>query len=119
MGFTSRQQIFILEYFKDANAQAAATVAGYSPSFVKSKAYLLPKQHEIKAELERMRAEYITNFFQDTAIEALQTIQEILKAGDTSTSQLRAAELILKQIGIITDKVDINQKVNYEITFTN
>ena len=116
---TPREELFCLHYLESSSVPESATKAGYSQSYSKTKAYLLAKRPEIQGRLKELRSEYISTFFESTAAKALQIVTDVLENGDTSTAQLKAAELILKQAGIITDKFDINQKIEYEITFRN
>ena len=107
---TPKQQQFCREYLIDMNATASARRAGYSPNTSMEQGYQLLQKTSVKTEIQRLideRAERV-EVDADYVVEKLRTIVE--DANCPASSQVQALGLLARHLGMLTDKLDINQE---------
>lgn len=95
---TKQQEQFCINFVHTRETKQSAIDAGYSKSFSESKAYLLPKQfsHFI-SELEK---KHYNEQFKKLSLDAIKTVEEIIKYSDNDNARLSASKYILELSGI-------------------
>lgn len=123
---TPKQQRFCDEYLKDANATQAAIRAGYSPHSAKqigqenlSKPYLRAYIDEHMAALHQSAIadaeevlRYLTSVVRgETTSHVLALVgegrQEVIEKHPDERERTKAAELLARRYGLLTDKVNL------------
>ncbi len=107
----AKQKAFITEYMKDKNGTQAAIRAGYSERSAYSQASDLLKIPEIMQEIEaRQNAAMAAAGI--TAESVLERINGIAKDPEASDKdKLKANELLGRYLGLFTDKVKVDGRV--------
>jgi phage terminase small subunit len=121
MALTPKQAAFVNEYLIDLNASAAARRAGYSPRTSDRTGYELLRKPEIhtavqQAQQERAKATHITA---EMVLERLRIEAEGQGPDTTSAARIRAAELLGRHIGILTDKTEHSGGLRIEVIYTD
>lgn len=116
-----RRERFCQEYVIDFNAKQAALRAGYSQQHPTQEGSRLLTYADVKIRIAEL-ADGVTERAKLTADAVLADIATIKKSCiDTSPAiALKACELEAKLLGILTDRLDLNAKVdgNFWIDFT-
>ncbi len=111
----AKQKAFIAEYMKDKNGTKAAIRAGYSEKSAYSQACDLLKKPEIIGEIEARQNEALAAAG-ITAQSVLERINRIAKDPDAADKdKLKANELLGKYLGLFTDKVKVEGRVETSI----
>ena len=106
---TPKQQQFCREYLIDMNATASARRAGYSPNTSMEQGYQLLQKTSVKTEIQRLideRAERV-EVDADYVVEKLRTIVE--DPNCPASSRVQSLGLLARHLGMLTDKLDINE----------
>lgn len=122
----NRQELFCLEYIKDGNASQAAIRAGYSKKQANSTGARLYAIPSIRARIDELMEELKSQKIAD-ATEVLEYLTAVIRGeadeevivttplgSDTVTKkiggreQVKAAELLAKRYGLLTDNVKLN-----------
>ena len=108
----AKQRAFTIEYMKDKNATQAAIRAGYSERTAYSQAHELLKKLEIKEAIAQLEEEarLKAGITVDTIVSRLNKIAENPDAKDAD--KIRADELLGKYLGMFTDKVQVDGKLD-------
>ena len=131
---TEKQKRFCLEYLIDANATQAAIRAGYSKKTAYSQGERLLKNVEVKNWINEQLAQMQGNTIAD-AKEVMEYLTSVLRGESRGTElviesvgdymsearevekapsekeKLKAAELLAKRYGLLTDKVNLESAV--------
>jgi phage terminase small subunit len=103
------QELFVREYLKDLNGQEAAIRAGYSEKSAKQQAYLMLKEPEIKAAVDKA-IQARANRLEITADMVLQELAKIgfaeISESISARDKIAALTQVGRGIGMFTDKVD-------------
>lgn len=122
---SARQELFCLEYIKDGNATQAAVRAGYSPKQANSTGARLYANVRIRARIDELMAEvqqekiadaeevlrYLTSVMRGEATEEVAVGTpigtEIIAKHIGGREQVKAAELLAKRYGLLTENVKL------------
>lgn len=122
---SARQELFCLEYIKDGNATQAAVRAGYSPKTAYSTGQRLLKNVEVRARIDELMADlqqekiadaeevlrYLTSVMRGEATEEVAVGTpigtEIITKHIGGREQVKAAELLAKRYGLLTENVKL------------
>lgn len=111
-GFTEQQVVFISEYAATANVSRAAAAAGIS----RGTAYSMLAKREVTDAIQQMRNQAMSNAWTSLAAglqSAVDVVKAVLDSDDTTTnSKLRAAELIINQVQILTENREIVERID-------
>ena len=125
MALQARQELFCLEYIKDGNATQAAIRAGYKPKYAGTNADKLLKNTNIRARIDELMAEvqqekiadaeevlrYLTSVIRGEATEEVAVGTpigtEIITKHIGGREQVKAAELLAKRYGLLTENVKL------------
>ena len=126
MALQARQELFCLEYIKDGNATQAAIRAGYKPKYAGTNADKLLKNPNIRARIDELMAEvqqekiadaeevlrYLTSVIRGEATEEVAVGTpigtEIITKHIGGREQVKAAELLAKRYGLLTENVKLS-----------
>ncbi|VYS75879.1 Terminase small subunit [uncultured Anaerotruncus sp.] len=126
MALQARQELFCLEYIKDGNATQAAIRAGYKPKYAGTNADKLLKNTNIRARIDELMAEvqqekiadaeevlrYLTSVIRGEATEEVAVGTpigtEIITKHIGGREQVKAAELLAKRYGLLTENVKLS-----------
>lgn len=126
MALQARQELFCLEYIKDGNATQAAIRAGYKPKYAGTNADKLLKNTNIRARIDELMAEvqqekiadaeevlrYLTSVIRGEATEEVAVGTpigtEIITKRIGGREQVKAAELLAKRYGLLTENVKLS-----------
>ena len=126
MALQARQELFCLEYIKDGNATQAAIRAGYKPKYAGTNADKLLKNTNIRARIDELMAEvqqekiadaeevlrYLTSVIRGEATEEVVVGTpigtEIITKHIGGREQVKAAELLAKRYGLLTENVKLS-----------
>ena len=126
MALQTRQELFCLEYIKDGNATQAAIRAGYKPKYAGTNADKLLKNTNIRARIDELMAEvqqekiadaeevlrYLTSVIRGEATEEVAVGTpigtEIITKRIGGREQVKAAELLAKRYGLLTENVKLS-----------
>ena len=126
MALQARQELFCLEYIKDGNATQAAIRAGYKPKYAGTNADKLLKNTNIRARIDELMAEvqqekiadaeevlrYLTSVIRGEATEEVAVGTpigtEIITKHLGGREQVKAAELLAKRYGLLTENVKLS-----------
>ncbi len=106
---TTKQQQFCMEYLIDMNATAAARRAGYSERTAEQQGYQLLQKTSVKAEIQQL----IDERNERVELEASDVVAGLRTLAETATSEsarVQAWGLLARHLGMLTDKLDINQQ---------
>ena len=131
---TTKQQRFISEYLKDCNATQAAVRAGYSEKSAYSIGQRLLKNDEVRqaveAEMDRIRTEntadaqevveYLTSVMRGVESETVpifvgEGVQELIEKPVGVKDKIKAAELLAKRYGLLTDRTELSSPALVQI----
>ena len=121
---SARQELFCLEYIKDGNATQAAVRAGYSPKQANSTGARLYANVRIRARIDELMAEvqqkiadaeevlrYLTSVMRGEATEEVAVGTpigpEVITKHIGGREQVKAAELLAKRYGLLTEHVKL------------
>lgn len=122
---SARQELFCLEYIKDGNATQAAVRAGYSPKQANSTGARLYANVRIRARIDELMADlqqekiadaeevlrYLTSVIRGEATEEVAVGTpigtEIITKHIGGREQVKAAELLAKRYGLLTEHVKL------------
>lgn len=122
---SARQELFCLEYIKDGNATQAAVRAGYSPKQANSTGARLYANVRIRARIDELMADlqqekiadaeevlrYLTSVMRGEATEEVAVGTpigtEIIAKHIGGREQVKAAELLAKRYGLLTENVKL------------
>lgn len=122
---SARQELFCLEYIRDGNATQAAIRAGYSPKTAYSTGQRLLKNVEVHARIDELMADlqqekiadaeevlrYLTSVIRGEATEEVAVGTpigtEIITKHIGGREQVKAAELLAKRYGLLTENVKL------------
>lgn len=122
----ARQELFCLEYIKDGNATQAAIRAGYKPKYAGTNADKLLKNTNIRARIDELMAEvqqdkiadaeevlrYLTSVIRGEATEEVAVGTsigpEVITKRIGGREQVKAAELLAKRYGLLTENVKLS-----------
>ena len=122
---SARQELFCLEYIRDGNATQAAIRAGYSPKTAYSTGQRLLKNVEVRARIDELMADlqqekiadaeevlrYLTSVIRGEATEEVAVGTsigtEIITKHIGGREQVKAAELLAKRYGLLTENVKL------------
>ena len=126
MALQARQELFCLEYIKDGNATQAAIRAGYKPKYAGTNADKLLKNTNIRARIDELMAEVQQEKIAD-AEEVLRHLTSVIRGEATEEvavgtpigteiitkhiggrEQVKAAELLAKRYGLLTENVKLS-----------
>lgn len=126
MALQARQELFCLEYIKDGNATQAAIRAGYKPKYAGTNADKLLKNTNIRARIDELMAEVQQEKIAD-AEEVLRYLTSVIRGEATEEvavgtpigtkiitkhiggrEQVKAAELLAKRYGLLTENVKLS-----------
>ena len=126
MALQARQELFCLEYIKDGNATLAAIRAGYKPKYAGTNADKLLKNTNIRARIDELMAEvqqekiadaeevlrYLTGVMRGEITEEVAVGTpigtEIITKHIGGREQVKAAELLAKRYGLLTENVKLS-----------
>ena len=128
-----RQELFCLEYIKDANATQAAIRAGYSPKQANSTAARLYATVSVRARIDELMEEVKSNKIAD-ATEVMEFLTRCMR-GEVEEEvvynsidgaavvtkkiggreQVKAAELMAKRHGLLSENVKLSGNVPLQI----
>ena len=126
MALQARQELFCLEYIKDGNATQAAIRAGYKPKYAGTNADKLLKNTNIRARIDELMAEvqqekiadaeevlrYLTGVMRGEITEEVAVGtpigNEIITKHIGGREQVKAAELLAKRYGLLTENVKLS-----------
>mgnify|MGYP002588708088 FL=1 len=126
MALQTRQELFCLEYIKDGNATQAAIRAGYSEKTAGSISTRLLQKVNIRARIDELMAEmqqekiadaeevlrYLTSVIRGEATEEVAVGTpigtEIITKHIGGRKQVKAAELLAKRYGLLTENVKLS-----------
>ena len=126
MALQARQELFCLEYIEDGNATQAAIRAGYKPKYAGTNADKLLKNTNIRARIDELMAEvqqekiadaeevlrYLTSVIRGEATEEVAVGTpigtEIITKHIGGREQVKAAELLAKRYGLLTENVKLS-----------
>ena len=126
MALQARKELFCLEYIKDGNATQAAIRAGYKPKYAGTNADKLLKNTNIRARIDELMAEvqqekiadaeevlrYLTSVIRGEATEEVAVGTpigtEIITKHIGGREQVKAAELLAKRYGLLTENVKLS-----------
>lgn len=126
MALQARQELFCLEYIKDGNATQAAIRAGYSEKQANSTGARLYANVRIRARIDELMAEvqqekiadaeevlrYLTSVIRGEATEEVAVGTpigtEIITKHIGGREQVKAAELLAKRYGLLTEAVKLS-----------
>lgn len=126
MALQARQELFCLEYIKDGNATQAAIRAGYSEKTAGSISTRLLQKVNIRARIDELMAEmqqekiadaeevlrYLTSVIRGEATEEVAVGTpigtEIITKHIGGREQVKAAELLAKRYGLLTENVKLS-----------
>ena len=106
---TAKQNRFCDEYMIDMNGKQAAMRAGYSKHTAEQQGSRLLSNAKVFAEIQRLideRAERV-EVDADYVVEKLRTIVE--DSNCTASSRVQSLGLLARHLGMLTDKLDINE----------
>lgn len=122
---SARQELFCLEYIRDGNAAQAAIRAGYSPKQANSTGARLYANVRIRARIDELMTDLQQEKIAD-AEEVLRYLTSVIRGEateevvvkDTATTeintkhiggreQVKAAELLAKRYGLLTENVKL------------
>ena len=129
-----RQELFCLEYIKDANATQAAIRAGYSPKQANSTAARLYANVSVRARIDELMEEVKSKKIAD-ATEVMEYLTAVIRGekredvivydtkGEAVTKektiggreQVKAAELLAKRYGLLAENVKLSGNVPLQI----
>lgn len=138
MALTAKQERFIAEYLIDLNCTAAAVRAGYSPKTAYSQGQRALKNVEIKNAIEKAMNEkndetiakqdeilrYLTSVLRGEIDEECVVVEGMgdgMSRATTERKQVspkdrnKAAELLAKRYGLLTDNTNINANLSVQI----
>ena len=122
---SARQELFCLEYIRDGNAAQAAIRAGYSPKTAYSTGQRLLKNVEVRAHIDELMTDlqqekiadaeevlrYLTSVIRGEATEEVAVGTpigtEIITKHIGGREQVKAAELLAKRYGLLTENVKL------------
>ena len=122
---SARQELFCLEYIKDGNATQAAIRAGYSPKKANTTGARLWANVGIRARIEELMAglqqdkiadaeevlRYLTSVIRGEATEEVAVGTpigpEVITKHIGGREQVKAAELLAKRYGLLTENVKL------------
>ena len=125
MALQTRQELFCLEYIKDGNATQAAIRAGYSEKTAGSISTRLLQKVNIRARIDELMADlqqekiadaeevlrYLTSVMRGEATEEVAVGTpigtEIIAKHIGGREQVKAAELLAKRYGLLTEHVKL------------
>lgn len=113
MGLTKKKKAFVEEYMTDFNGTQACIRAGYSAKTAYSKANCLLKEPEVKEYLNELMEERKKRLGIEER-QLIERVNEIAKYGEKDADRLKANELLLKYLGVIQDKRELNLKGRVE-----
>lgn len=126
MALQARQELFCLEYIKDGNATQAAIRAGYSEKTAGSISTRLLQKVNIRARIDELMVEmqqekiadaeevlrYLTSVIRGEATEEVAVGTpigtEIITKHIGGREQVKAAELLAKRYGLLTENVKLS-----------
>lgn len=118
---SSVQERFCREYCIDGNGAQAAIRAGYKPASAKVQASVLLARPKIKARVAELQSEIAkklnitTEFLTRELLTNHNLARETKKLNDSN----RALELVAKMHGKLTEKIDLNEKIEININYKN
>ena len=122
-----KQKAFCREYLVDNNATKALVRAGYSPKGASVAASKMLAKPQVKAYLETLRGELMTGrekiINDNLAFWVKMRDMEEKENEDGSTKRvydadrLKASELLGKSLGMFTEKIELDNKVEIVLTF--
>lgn len=122
---SARQELFCLEYIRDGNATQAAIRAGYSPKTANPMSSRLLAKVSIRAHIDELMADlqqekiadaeevlrYLTSVIRGEATEEVAVGTpigtEIITKHIGGREQVKAAELLAKRYGLLTENVKL------------
>ena len=122
---SARKELFCLEYIRDGNAAQAAVRAGYSPKQANSTGARLYANVRIRARIDELMADlqqekiadaeevlrYLTSVIRGEATEEVavgtSAGTEIITKHIGGREQVKAAELLAKRYGLLTENVKL------------
>lgn len=118
---TEKQLAFVAAYIKHGNSAQAAREAGYSEASAKSAGKLLRKDPRIIAMIERAQAKVINQAVKEASLTLEQAMKEAEEAMNfamlmkNAGAYVKAVEHRAKLSGLLIDRVDMSQNVNFRI----
>lgn len=107
---TERERKFCLNYLRTANGAESARAAGYSEKSARQTATNLLTKPYIREFLEERRAEEDEELIASSR-EILRKLTAIMRNDYAlNKDRIRAAELLAKFRGFVTDKIEVTQK---------
>lgn len=111
-GFTAKQAAFVVEYAQSGNVTKASAAAGVA----RGTAYNWLAKREIMDAIQQMRDNAISNAWSSLSAGlqgAVDTVRGVLVSDVTTTNnKLRAAELIISQVQILTENREIVERLD-------
>ena len=122
---SARQELFCLEYIRDGNATQAAVRAGYSPKYANTNAAKILQNTAVRARIDELMANlqqekiadaeevlrYLTSVIRGEATEEVAVGTpigtEIIAKHIGGREQVKAAELLAKRYGLLTENVKL------------
>ena len=106
---SARQELFCLEYIRDGNAAQAAVRAGYSPKQANSTGARLYANVRIRAHIDELMTDLQQEKIADAEEVAVGTPigTEIITKHIGGREQVKAAELLAKRYGLLTENVKL------------
>lgn len=122
----ARQELFCLEYIKDGNATQAAIRAGYKPKYANTNANKILQNTTVRARIDELMAEmqqdkiadaeevlrYLTSVIRGEATEEVAVGTpigpEVITKRIGGREQVKAAELLAKRYGLLTENVKLS-----------
>ena len=107
---TERERKFCLNYLRTANGAEAARAAGFADGSARQTAARLLTKDYIRNFIEERRAEEDEELIADSR-EILRKLTAIMRNDHAlNKDRIRAAELLAKFRGFVTDKIEVTQK---------
>ena len=97
---TKRQSDFILHYVECRNIFQSALLAGYSPTYAKSRSHELLKNPLIKEKISNLTESYYKEQFQELATKSIKALAGVIEDTENRSSQLQAIKYALSEAGV-------------------
>ncbi|RKX41691.1 MAG: hypothetical protein DRP64_11050 [Verrucomicrobia bacterium] len=124
MALSPKQQKFVEEFLIDRNATQAYIRAGYSKNGADRNAHNLMRNHEVKKQISELVRESsekagltvkeILDFWKSTVLDETEGDGDNERAIKRS-DRIKASELSAKFHGILTEKIELDSKVEVQV----
>lgn len=109
LALTPRQRAFAREYVLDFNGAAAATRAGYAPTYADRAAYLLTMNPGVQALIDDLQTSKQARLVSVNPEYVIKSVTEIIhKEGARDGDKLRGLELLARHLGMFVDRTEIS-----------